>query len=922
MVDVLGIQRLDNRLTDRCNCCTSEQAANAEWCARESLAKVLYCENLQFQSIFDKYRKIFFFSTSISSGGDGGIEMAIDSRETFGVTVLFMGYELFSCPVLVGGKMYMLIRSGITRDIDLKTWNSFQWIPPACLFCKTDLVPTSIVVKGKLYTLGLIVWTNYQRVLYTKKHKGFIMYSNNSGNPSPMTATEFPILNDFTSMQQWLPTSIGNRKIFHGGYVFTEMLKQTLIDVENLYKLEKRDVYIKQLIRTQTKRINTGCIDAVIGKNTVFNLPENETSSTTFKNYTTNSIGRYKILHKLDFTAISKCLQIDILTTRFSRRIPINLQRGDVGYVCLVSNSEQSPGTTNLELVLGCLVSTPADCVSGDIIESFLGLHVQLSLVPRASSDNQLEEEEEEEEDSWWYLIINQSLFKHLKQPVDISDWVACLRYSVKKVLAPCIEVYQISKRFYVIYSFPLTLYKPFHDGLVYSSMEVSTTDSLYVNIIAEHFNLHGPSAMLIPNLNSNHLIRNTMAVHAIKNCVSGIPSTLLKNETYLLNKSKLIPGVPFYVIKANILIFPLSHNIEDACAISARSAHEKKLFTLCKKSTSTLHLENPTVLKKLIKHFPTSLKPNMVFMKFKAEKTFHVGKNLSITSDIFEEDISNVIWTPNTDVIRADHYLKCIKISRDKNGNYYCDFEVEYTQDGDVGMKMFFLNSTQKTVVAVEFGEDEMPLLHNTPSIDDVANVDIDIIQHPFSLKRLSMNFLFTPEFFTIYNDCFSLSAVEKLFSLRGKKDYYVSNKKTGRFYVDADGYPVQAILYEGYVLVMGKQNPYAFLHCANIDHTPLNSLTGQPEIRYQTSNFLNKNNHCFGLSESEREVCVALGLNSFLEEMHDLSDETHLMLENYKGHQVCIPSSKSTARVLDMLSLAGAEVDFLIKTELETEF
>jgi len=75
------------------------------------------------------------------------------------------------------------------------------------------------------------------------------------------------------------------------------------------------------------------------------------------------------------------------------------------------------------------------------------------------------------------------------------------------------------------------------------------------------------------------------------------------------------------------------------------------------------------------------------------------------------------------------------------------------------------------------------MPILHNTACLLDVADANVDIIQHPFSLKRLGFNFIFTPEISSLYNECFNISTYDRIKVLEKKRDYYVSNPMTKNF-------------------------------------------------------------------------------------------------------------------------------------------
>lgn len=907
MVDISGLKLFKWRLVEKpCNCSCNETVSNFEWNIRESLLRILRVEREQFDSIFKSFPSVVFIR------GCKSIDCSINKRETMGVIAKYFDQQLFNCPVLVGGKMFFLLTQN--DYIDSKLWNDYKWEDSLkCLLCgyNNKAKPTTFFIKGKCYTLGQLAWTNYEKIVCLKKRGGITLFKK---KPNLIVSVKScPILNDFNNIRHLLASSIGNRKIFHGGFIFTEMLKQTLSVVQSVFQLPKNKLFINQINKTQTKRINTGTIDAVIGRNTVFNMQDSlqdSTMGTNSKFYNSN-IGRYKTLSKLDITTYSKTLQLDILTTMYSKKISIDFKIEDLGFIDITSSSENSPGISGLESVLGTFISSKKDCMPHDEIETCLSRYVDLKLL---SFDNYsgwcLNNSS-----SWWYVIINQNIYTHLPKCNSIKEWSDNLRKILKSIY-PCVEVYHISNRLYTIYSLPLTMYKILPDGFAYSAMEVAQSEKLFMDIISEDCNLHGPTSLLIFNINCNNLVRNTMIAHAIKQCVSGLSAwPFIKNERLLLKKNayQLIKGVPFYCLKANILILPLEHNIEDSCVVSANTIYKKNLFTTNNKVTVTLHLQKVSIVKILIKKLPTLIKPNMVLLKFKSDKISHLGKYLSTVSDPLNKEITNLIWTPNPDLIKTKNvYLNEIQLNYDSFDNLYCDITISYNQYGCLGTKIFILNGAQKSVIGHILDEDHMPILHNSLSMNDIVHHDIDIIQHPFSLKRLAFNFLFTPEISALYNECFNYTPYDKLKVLESKRDYFVSDPIFKSFYVDTDGNPIKAILYEGFVVIMGKQNPHALIHSAEAESTPISILTGQPEVSYQK--YSNKNNHAFGLSESEREVLVALGLNSFIEEMYDLSDSTNITLENNVGDTMCIPFSTSAARVLDMLSLVGVDIKFSV--------
>lgn len=900
MVDVEGLQKFKRRLTDQCTVCPVEEVRNVEWLLRESLSKILKVENEQFSSIFEEYPDLKFYPTV------NDIEKAIHSRETFGVTTNFKSYKLFTCPVLLGGKMYQLITSGC-EYVDKDSWDLTNWSAPPCLFCNSNLTITCVIVRGRIYTLSQLAWTDYNRVVYIKK-EGFLLYRKKP--LTQMKEYEYPILQDFKGMTESLSTCFGNKKMFHAGFIFTSMLKQTISDINKLFDKPKKNVLIRQLIKIQRKRINTGAVDCIIGKNTLFNFPESNKSILS-KTYNMNNVGRYKVINKIDYTTVCKSLQIDTLTTKYSKKIAIDLQKADIGFICLVASSEQSPGTTSLETALGCIISSENDCIPVHTLLYELNKRTIDLKEIRVKTDCDLKDKR------WLYVIVNQSLYKHtliLSKSSDFIHWILKLRQDLKAI-SPFVEVYPVSERLYCIYSLHLTLYKIFHDGLPYSAME--TTD-LFIEMISENYNYHGGSALLIPNLNCNNLVRNTMIIHSIKNCISGHTDSKLKNEVYLLNKYELIKGVPFYCIKGNILIFPMEFNIEDAVMVNAES---RELFSICHKMTLPLQLENPHFIKILIETFPVGIKPFMVIAKFTCDRIVHIGKHLSTSTDPFNKDVTNLIFTPNPDLIKEkDLILNEARITQSNENQIYIDFQINYIQEVVPGTKVFVFNGAQKSVIGCIVPKENIPILHNSPNLEDISNINVDLIQNPYSLKRLSMNFLYTPEHFKFFNDCFSVSAIDRLNVLLGKKDYYVSDPKTGRFYVDIYGSPVKAILYEGYIGIM-RQNPYALIHSADIDNTSINTITGQPEVRYQQSQNNNFNSHPYGIGDTERDVATGLSINHFIEERYDLSDACPVVLENSDHEKVCVPGSKSLKRVLDNLALTGVEFDFLIK-HIETDF
>lgn len=899
MVDVRGLKLFKWRLVERpCTCSHNETVSNFEWNVRESLARTLKTELEQFDDIFEYIPSLVFYPTCKS------INFSVTNRETMGVYTKYFGHQLFNCPVLVGSKMFSLLKQH--NEIDYKLWKDTKWEGSLkCLLCgySNEAKPATFFIKGKCYTLGQLAWTNYDKIVYLKKTGGITLFGKNPN--ITLTAENCPILNDFNNIKHLLATSIGNRKIFHGGYIFTEMLKQTLFDVQKVVKLKKRKLFINQINKTQTKRINTGAVDSVIGRNTIFNMQDSlDTSPGTNHRFYNSNIGRYKALSKLDITTYSKTLQLDIMTTMYSKKISIDFKVEDLGFVDITSSSENSPGISGLESVLGTFISSGQDCMPHEKIEDLLGKYVNLEPICVDISND------------WWYVIINHKIFKHHPKKVSTEEWSEYLR-NIFKSLYPCVEVYHITSRLYSVYSYPLTMFKIMANGFAYSSIEVARSEKLLIDIVSEDYNLHGPTSLLIFNLNTNNLVRNTMITHAIKQCVSGLTSwPFIRNERLLLkeNRHQLISGVPFYCIKANTLILPLEHNVEDSCVVNSNSIYKKKLFTTKNIVTVTLHLQHVSIIQVLIKQYPVLLKPNLVLLKFKSDEIVHLGKYLTTTTDPLNKEILNLIWTPNPDLIKTKNvYLTGIELNYDSNNNLYCDINIVYDQDGCLGTKIFILNGAQKSVIGHILNEKYVPKLHNSLSLEDVADYDVDIIQHPFSLKRLAFNFLFTPEISALYNECFQYTPYDKLKVLENKRDFFVSDPVTKRFYVDSDGSPIKAILYEAYVVIMGKQNPYALIHSAEADSTPTSALTGQPEVSYQK--YSNKNNHAFGLSECEREVLVALGPNNFIEQMYDLSDSTNITLENNMGEKVCVPLSTSAARAIDMLALIGVDVKFSVK-------
>ena len=161
MVDVQGLERFKWRLTEKtpCTLCMSHNVVvlNAEWCMRESLTRILKNETEQFDDIFETFKDIIFYATTKN------VMSAINKRETLGVYTIFLGYELFQCPVLVGSKMFSLITK--FSEVNYNTWKSHSWHPLKYLFCDCDnrnqIKPTLFIVRGKIYTLGQLACKNY-----------------------------------------------------------------------------------------------------------------------------------------------------------------------------------------------------------------------------------------------------------------------------------------------------------------------------------------------------------------------------------------------------------------------------------------------------------------------------------------------------------------------------------------------------------------------------------------------------------------------------------------------------------------------------------------------------------------------------------------------------------------------------------------
>ena len=906
MVDVEGLRKFNWRLVDTGCSCASEVVNNFEWNVRETLSRILLHENIQYESIFEEFPDLVFHSVS------SNIQSAVDNRMTFGVYTVFKGHELFHCPVLMGSKMFQIIEERGRAPVDINTWKEYIWKVPRCLLCcKTEYVLTMFIVKGRLYNLGSLAWTNYERVIWTRKQNGIVLFRK---QPNAMlTEGTCPLIKDFVGMKNLLTNCIGNKKLASGGYIFPQLFRQTIRAIMRVCESKRGRVYVKAIINETRKNVHTGRVDSVIGQATAFNFHNGYKTGgvNSEKHYNVNNVGRYKVLNKLDATATTRAFQLDTLTKLYSKKIKNDLRKEDIGFLDLVTTSESAPGITGLELVLGTFISSPNDVMSFDDLVTTIGRAVGDNLI--RCSDN-----ENGEAPHYYYVIINQTLFKHVKLETNLDEWVATIRPILKNI-RPCVEVYKISERLYYVLSIPQTIFKIYKDGYVYSAMEVATSSTMYNEILQSNVNIHGPSAVFVFNLNSNHLVRNATIINAVRQCVTGMSSGLLKNETIMLKGQPMVGGIPFYCIKANVLVLPMEYNVEDACVLNAKSVFDKNLFTILNKVTTTVQLEGGVEFTRpLIVKFPTTLRAGIALLKYKCENTVRIGKHLNVKTDVLEgdNDIMVVTWNPNNDLIGGGVVcLESIRIHKQDGESFcYCDFQVSYYQRATLGTKLFILNGGQKMVVGKILRGDRMPRLYNSPSISDPAmGVDVDIVQHPFSLKRLSFNFLYTPDICALYNECFDTTPEQKLHVLLNKRmDYYVNDPTTNRFYVDEAGWPIKALLYQAFVVLMNNNNPHNLLHKAD-ENTTRNEMTNQPQVNYQR--FHTTNNNCYGLTDAERDVLVGLGLNSFIELMGDLSDSSFCVLENSVGERVCVPMPHSATRVMDMLRLAGINIGFSVK-------
>lgn len=905
MVDVCGFQNSANRewclKTQPCRVCQSKKnsiVANLEWSLRNSLTNILVCEVDMFTSLFEKFPDLVLYSNHDSANYSDPLRFSLVCKETFGVYAIVHDHKTPVYPILVGGKMYTLIlnnNSVITKSI----WSSEEWSGLDCIFCSLKNVwPTTFIVKGKYFSIGLLAWTNYLRVNSNKKH-GLVMYTK--GNV--YTPSNCPLLQKYVRLSDNLRQNIGNKRIFHGGYVFVKLLENCLSDLYRICNsLSSKPLVVNKMrkyIRQNNINLNTGVIDSVIGKRTkfIYHTKSGNSIQSGIQNITRT--GRFKEIIKIDYILICKLFQLENMTSLYAKKIPIDYHDSDTGFICPIATSEHYPGILNLEPVIGIFISSISDCVPDDVIEKYLST---------VTTDLQLYDFMDCQTD--WYLIINQKIYVHA--PLDgqtLQEWVIFLRKELKRKYM-CIEIYPIDNNLYVIHSLENTMYKFMPDGLAYTAMELST-----LNTFEDMTNILGPTCALIPFISCNKSTRNTFMVHALrqaagKNILREGEFECISHTVDLKNPKAMVEGIPFWTEEANILILPEPFNIEDAFVVSKDSV-EKGLF-------NTEHTQVITIIfdiiqnnstRNLITAIPCEIRKQLALFKYAktGAAVISSNKNLLLECDPDDNSINRALWLPNSCSIpdRGVKIVKFVRAQHDSKEFYH--YTIRYTEKPTLGSKIVVLDGCNKGIISNFLSKDDLPELIDQSG--RAIDIDIDIIQNPTSIKRLALNFLYTGE--EVYlNDSFKHTVNEKIKLLQQKPDYLVRNKKTKVLYHDSEGRPVRAILYRAFVLYMWKQTPSSFLHSAELNITPINNLTGQPECRNNRE--YNKNCHAFGFTEMEREVLIGLGANSLLESLHSCSDPGNMTVTEEDGSTVQFPLSVSTRRALDMCFLNGINFNF----------
>lgn len=909
MVDVSGFQNSSNRewcmKTQPCQLCrgtNDSMVGNLEWSLRNSLTNILVCEIDMFSSLFEHFPDLILYSGNDSANNTDPLQFSLICKETLGVYAVVHEHKTPIYPVLVGGKMFTLIVNN-NRIITKSVWFSKKWNGLECIFCSLkDIWPTTFIVKGKYFCIGLLAWTNYLRVNSNKKH-GLVMYTKGAiYNPS-----NCPILQKYVNLSENIRNNVGNKKIFHGGNVFVKLLENCLNDLSRMHNSSSIsrsmvDNKMRKYIRQHNINLNTGVIDAVIGKRTKFihHAKSGNSMQSSFQNI--NRTGRFKEVTKIDYILICKLFQLENMTSLYAKKIPIDYHDSDIGYLCPTATSEHYPGILNLETVIGTFISSISDYISNDTIEKYL-----------VSIDVDLKQYDFNDSEKDWYLIINQKMYMHSPRfSQTLRDWVIFLRNELKRIYM-CIEIYPVDSNLYVIHSLENTLYKFMPDGLTYTAMELST-----LNIFEDMPNILGPTSALIPFISCNKGTRNTFMVHALRQAAG---KSIIRKETFdclsqrvdLKRPIAMIEGIPFWTEKANILILPDPHNIEDAFVVSKESVKKG----LC----NTEHTHVITVVfdiiqnnstRNLITIFPCEIRKKLALFKYTKTGAVVISsnKNLLLENDPDDSYIGRAIWLPNSCSI-PDRGVKIIKFVRARNASKeFYHYVISFTEKPTLGSKIVILHGCQKGVISNFLSKDDLPEL--VDQFGHTIDVDIDIIQNPTSIKRLAFNFLYAGA--DVYlNDSFKHTVDEKIKLLQQKPDYLVRNKKTKVLYHDSNGQPIKAILYSAFILYMWKQTPSSFLHSAELNITPINNLTGQPECRNNRE--FNKNSHAFGISEMERETLVAIGTNSLLQSLHSCSDPDYMVVTEKDGETVQFPLSVSTRRALDMCFLYGINLNFNFK-------
>jgi hypothetical protein len=925
MVDVRGLVTVPAHRewqikTERCNMCpvsTPKMVLDLEWSLRNSIQQTLILENENYNLLFEKHPKLEIKCNVPLV--DDPLEFALRGRTTLGVFATVGDWKTPVYPILFQGKMFQIIFNARIGTITKEVWDSFRQSQLDCLFCggakgnDNIIWPSIFLLKGKLYTVGNLAWANFNRVIDTAKLGGPIMYTRNE----TLSLENCTFLHEFKPFADLLKKTIGNKRVFNSSLI-SKMFYQCVVDLHkhiSVVDKTRLDFRVRNFLRRQCTILNTGILDSVIGKRTNFlaSLKENR----HFDQFRT---GRFKNITKIDYTLICKLFNLDIMVSRYAKKIPIEFCDADLGFICPVSTSEQNPGLMNLEIVIGTFISCEEDVVPGgdrQIVEILqtstrLGGGVRFELVTEPT-----EIILPNPENPGRIVIINNSIYKDINSIFKCSDmarWIEKLR-QVLKLKFRCIEVYAISETLYVIYSYTNTLFRYMSNGLAYSAMELAL-DSV-VQRRLENDNLHGPSCATIPFINCNKSSRNTFIVHSTRQTIGYNMSSkydFLTHRIDLLSKEAPICELPFWLQRVNVLMIPQPYNVADSFILSSRSVIEKDLFTfkhtyIANVLIRTLSCNDTIFARAMVDRYP-NIKPGMVFMKFTNTKNLtiiNVGKHLSLVDDPDSKSITNIIWNPNVHFIDKGVQVDLIETTvcfyKLENQLSY-SFKIVFLERPKVGSKVVI--NCQKGIIGRIYEQNELPELIDIETGQEFTN-EIDIVQSPMSIKRLAFNFLYSSsEDENVYlKDCFDHTTAKKLRLLESRKDYFIKNKSTGEFYLDLSGKKSKAIVYTAFAMYMWKQSPSTVLHSAELGKTSTNELTTQPECR--NVKYSNSNSHAFGLSESERETLGCLGSNSVIESLYDMSDPEFMTLDG-----IVNPLSESTKRVLDMLYLNNLNFNF----------